>query len=441
MSLWNESSTTARESIRDPLIPSEAHQNEALDDDIEQRRFRRGKGRSEELRRYGTVPIDRRIERASCSTGPNTSYDTVGPPQNGSITPTIELPEEIWITVLSFLPLKTILNCARVDRSLYHLHFSPRLWMELLRRDFNTGIFNGPTVNRNYGTPQNLRMQDSRERLEEHTESIFVPVFYHSEDERCLPSTPEDREYWLRQRTKNNFYFKVYCNKYRKRAERLEQVRHWRSRLVKHANRVSCCVWSRFIGDIHQLCCVPCALSVIPLLTLILLCYKLEDVDAFSWMSVLVPLFVISGLVVTGALQASLCAPYRSLSEHLLFPFDPETALIRLQRLQWHAESQTLCGDAVQRISCDGLRVALHVSSLVSLIATTIVLTLKALIYKQLLWTFALLPAFMTWILIPTSLTMIYHNPESSTSLWMALLMRLGVRRPKNALSCLPEIK
>ena len=62
----------------------------------------------------------------------------------------LKLPRDIWVHVTSLLPLNDILRLALVNRSFRYFYYCPKLWHELLRRDFNVCLSQTPSVNLRY---------------------------------------------------------------------------------------------------------------------------------------------------------------------------------------------------------------------------------------------------------------------------------------------------
>ena len=105
-----------------------------------------------------------------------------------------------------------------------------------------------------------------------------------------------------------------------------------------------------------------------------------------------------------------------------------------MRTLHWQAEMKSLCGDFTRRAFERPLSMVLHVFSFLCTSTAFILLFLKMGALKETKWTYALIPTFVAWISVPSSIIVNYHDNQR-ISMIRSFLLKMGVRNRNSVFS------
>ena len=186
---------------------------------------------------------------------------------------------------------------------------------------------------------------------------------------------------------------------YKKHGEYIERLREERRRLIAIRKKLPFCICCNVVGDVQQYCLNPMAFFCGLPLSLFLLCGKLNNDDAYSWVLVLLPALLTATFMILGFSQAM-----------LIYYVGRNRQRDSIEGALWVNESESLCGRYVQKLlrhqSSDRslfIKLSTHGVLFITLLLGVLLLVLRIEGVLDAPWSQVLIPFYLAILFTPAT--------------------------------------
>eukprot|EP01138_Halocafeteria_seosinensis_P001752 gb/GECG01001795.1/.p1 GENE.gb/GECG01001795.1/~~gb/GECG01001795.1/.p1 ORF type:complete len:499 (+),score=18.99 gb/GECG01001795.1/:1-1497(+) len=322
------------------------------------------------------------------------------------------LPRDIWYIVAIYLPLRDVLTLRAVNHRFCNFSKSPKLWYNMLLRDYSAEL--------NIG---NVGMEKAGERpLQAVLAFRTGDVWQLPSEDTCMSDlqnhfTSDDREPEVS-------HYSIYKRLYLCRTENRSylEIMHWEKK------QLFVCTMCRIAADFHQACCIPLLLILACLLTTFLIGFKTGRYSQESWGVVLIPAQLLTFCLLTGFAQAKIihgCYRSRTFSSsdvsHSSNGVRPSREIAaELWDGHWASEKLTLCGNYVNNIDASRggcVRWIWYPIWLVPLALAVVLLSLKVYGALEISWSSVVVPVLLLTVVAPCTVVPALVSSETFDSI------------------------